>query len=84
MGLLAFFGLFAGLVQAFVFTMLAVTYIGQEKLRSNYRVALVLTVLGAGLAIGLGAIGSAIGEGYIAMNAMKALGKTARRITKNS
>lgn len=29
-GLLAFFGLFAGLVQAFVFTMLAVTYIGQK------------------------------------------------------
>jgi F-type H+-transporting ATPase subunit c len=33
------------------------------------------TVLGAGLAIGLGAIGSAIGEGYIAMNAMGALGR---------
>ena len=30
-GLLAFFGLFAGLVQAFVFTMLAVTYIGQKN-----------------------------------------------------
>ena len=30
-GLLAFFGLFAGLVQAFVFTMLAVTYISQQK-----------------------------------------------------
>lgn len=29
-GLLAFFGLFAGLVQAFVFTMLAVTYIAQQ------------------------------------------------------
>ncbi|RAP33351.1 ATP synthase F0 subunit A [Candidatus Marinamargulisbacteria bacterium SCGC AG-439-L15] len=29
-GLLAFFGLFAGLVQAFVFTMLAITYIGQK------------------------------------------------------
>ena len=26
----AFFGLFAGLVQAFVFTMLAITYIGQK------------------------------------------------------
>ena len=32
-------------------------------------------VLGAGLAIGLGAVGSAIGEGYIAMNAMQALGR---------
>ena len=30
-GLLAFFGLFAGIVQAFVFTMLAVTYIGQKN-----------------------------------------------------
>tara|TARA_A100001015_G_C14987745_1_gene712329 strand:+ start:189 stop:1046 length:858 start_codon:yes stop_codon:yes gene_type:complete len=30
-GLLAFFGLFAGLVQAFVFTMLAITYIGQRN-----------------------------------------------------
>jgi F-type H+-transporting ATPase subunit a len=30
-GLMAFFGLFAGLVQAFVFTMLAVTYIAQQK-----------------------------------------------------
>lgn len=30
-GLLAFFGLFAGLVQAFVFTMLAVTYIQQQQ-----------------------------------------------------
>jgi F-type H+-transporting ATPase subunit a len=29
--LLAFFGLFAGIVQAFVFTMLAVTYIGQKN-----------------------------------------------------
>ena len=29
-GLLAFFGLFAGIVQAFVFTMLAITYIGQK------------------------------------------------------
>ena len=28
--LLGFFGLFAGLVQAFVFTMLAITYIGQK------------------------------------------------------
>ena len=37
--------------------------------------AMVFVVLGAGLAIGLGAIGSAIGEGYIAMNAMKALGR---------
>ena len=34
-----------------------------------------LVVLGAGLAIGLGAVGSAIGEGYIAMNAMQALGR---------
>ena len=32
-------------------------------------------VLGAGLAIGLGAVGSAIGEGYIAMNAMNALSR---------
>lgn len=30
-GLLAFFGLFAGIVQAFVFTMLAITYIGQKN-----------------------------------------------------
>lgn len=30
-GLLAFFGLFAGIVQAFVFTMLTVTYIAQQK-----------------------------------------------------
>ena len=30
-GLLAFFGLFAGVVQAFVFTMLAITYIGQRN-----------------------------------------------------
>ena len=36
---------------------------------------MIYTVLGAGLAIGLGAIGSAIGEGYIAMNAMNALGR---------
>jgi F-type H+-transporting ATPase subunit c len=36
---------------------------------------MILVVLGAGLAIGLGAIGSAIGEGYIAMNAMQALGR---------
>ena len=36
---------------------------------------MIFVVLGAGLAIGLGAIGSAIGEGYIAMNAMNALGR---------
>ncbi|NQY73699.1 MAG: F0F1 ATP synthase subunit A [Candidatus Margulisbacteria bacterium] len=30
-GLFAFFGLFAGLVQAFVFTMLSVTYIAQQR-----------------------------------------------------
>lgn len=36
---------------------------------------MIFIVLGAGLAIGLGAIGSAIGEGYIAMNAMNALGR---------
>ena len=30
-GLFAFFGLFAGLVQAFVFTMLAVTYLQQQQ-----------------------------------------------------
>lgn len=36
---------------------------------------MIFVVLGAGLSIGLGAIGSAIGEGYIAMNAMKALGR---------
>ena len=30
-GLLGFFGLFAGIVQAFVFTMLAVTYIQQQQ-----------------------------------------------------
>lgn len=37
--------------------------------------AMIFIVLGAGLAIGLGAIGSAIGEGYIAMSAMSALGR---------
>ena len=37
---------------------------------------MMFVVLGAGLSIGLGAIGSAIGEGYIAMNAMQALGTT--------
>lgn len=37
--------------------------------------SMIFVVLGAGLAIGLGAIGSAIGEGYIAMNAMNALGR---------
>jgi F-type H+-transporting ATPase subunit c len=36
---------------------------------------MMFVVLGAGLSIGLGAIGSAIGEGYIAMNAMSALGR---------
>lgn len=36
---------------------------------------MIFIVLGAGLSIGLGAIGSAIGEGYIAMNAMQALGR---------
>ena len=36
---------------------------------------MIFVVLGAGLSIGLGAIGSAIGEGYIAMNAMQALGR---------
>ena len=36
---------------------------------------IIFVVLGAGLSIGLGAIGSAIGEGYIAMNAMQALGR---------
>ena len=30
-GLFAFFGLFAGIVQAFVFAMLAVTYIQQQQ-----------------------------------------------------
>jgi F-type H+-transporting ATPase subunit c len=38
-------------------------------------VTMIFVVLGAGLAIGLGAVGSAIGEGYIAMNAMGALGR---------
>ena len=33
------------------------------------------TVIGAGLAIGLGAIGSALGEGIIAMKAVQSLGK---------
>tara|TARA_B100001121_G_scaffold303040_1_gene316429 strand:+ start:11234 stop:11938 length:705 start_codon:yes stop_codon:yes gene_type:complete len=36
---------------------------------------MIFVVLGAGLSIGLGAIGSAIGEGYIAMNAIQALGR---------
>ncbi|MDA1354479.1 MAG: ATP synthase F0 subunit C [bacterium] len=35
----------------------------------------VASVLGAGIAIGLGAIGSAVGEGYIAMKAVEALGR---------
>lgn len=38
-------------------------------------ISVMFIVLGAGLAIGLGAVGSAIGEGYIAMSAMKALGR---------
>lgn len=38
----------------------------------------VCAMLGAGMAIGLGAIGSAIGEGYIAMKAVEALGKQPR------
>ncbi|RAP33352.1 ATP synthase F0 subunit C [Candidatus Marinamargulisbacteria bacterium SCGC AG-439-L15] len=36
---------------------------------------MVCSILGAGLAIGLGAIGSAIGEGYVAMRAVHALGE---------
>ena len=35
----------------------------------------ICALLGAGLAIGLGAIGSAIGEGLIAMKAVQSLGK---------
>ena len=38
-------------------------------------IAIVCAFLGAGLAIGLGAIGSAVGEGFIAMKAVEALGK---------
>ena len=46
-----------------------------EELGSINMDSMIFVVLGAGLAIGLGAIGSAIGEGYIAMNAMNALGR---------
>lgn len=38
----------------------------------------VCSILGAGLAIGLGAIGSAIGEGMIAMKAVESLGRQPR------
>ncbi len=37
--------------------------------------ATICSVLAAGLAIGLGAIGSAMGEGYIAMKAVESLGR---------
>ena len=37
--------------------------------------ASICSVLGAGLAMGLGSIGSAIGEGMIAMNAVDSLGR---------
>lgn len=36
---------------------------------------LILSVLASGIAIGLGAIGSAVGEGYVAMKAVGALGR---------
>ncbi|NQY73700.1 MAG: ATP synthase F0 subunit C, partial [Candidatus Margulisbacteria bacterium] len=35
----------------------------------------ICSVLGAGIAIGMGAIGSAIGEGAIAMKAVQSLGR---------
>ena len=35
----------------------------------------ICSILGAGIAMGMGAIGSAIGEGMIAMNATAALGR---------
>jgi len=38
-------------------------------------ISLMLAALGASLAIGFGAIGSALGEGYIAMKAIQAIGK---------
>ena len=44
--------------------------------------ATVCAFLGAGLAIGLGAIGSAIGEGYIAMKAVEALVNSQKVVTK--
>jgi F-type H+-transporting ATPase subunit c len=39
-------------------------------------------VLGAGIAMGLGAIGSAVGEGFIAMKAVQALGRQPRAAAK--
>ena len=45
-------------------------------------IASVLAVLGAGLSMGLGAIGSAVGEGLIAMNAVDALGRQPRASAK--
>lgn len=42
----------------------------------------IFAVLGAGFAIGLGAIGSAIGEGFIAMKAVEALGRQPKASSK--
>ena len=42
---------------------------------TDYLFVKLCSVLGAGLAIGLGAIGSAVGEGFIAMKALQALGR---------
>ena len=43
---------------------------------------MIFAVLGAGLSIGLGSIGSAIGEGYIAMKAIQSLGRQPRASSK--
>ena len=35
----------------------------------------IFQILGSGIAIGLGAIGSAVGEGFVAMKAVESLGR---------
>jgi F-type H+-transporting ATPase subunit c len=44
--------------------------------------AKICAILGAGLAMGLGAIGSAVGEGFIAMKAVQSLGRQPRAAGK--
>ena len=44
--------------------------------------AMIFSVLGAGLSIGLGSIGSAIGEGFIAMKAVESLGRQPKASSK--
>ena len=42
------------------------------------------SVIGSGIAMGLGSIGSAIGEGMIAMNAVDSLGRQPKASAKRS